>query len=92
MAVLIAIWVAARFSIVMVEKDAPVSGRTLCTISCLSVFLMNVSLMTSVLNQWTCHANAMAGLGDSASPIAASFVAQYGGDLAATPNPSGSYA
>lgn len=87
LAVIISLWVAARFSSVMVEKEAPVIGRVLCTIFGLSVFLMNFQLMTNVMNQWTLHANAMASLGDAVSPIAASFVAQYGGELATMPHP-----
>lgn len=87
LAVIVSVWVAARFSSVMVEKDAPVSGRVLCTIFGLSVFLMNLELTTNIMNQWILHANAMAGLGDSASPLAASFVAEYGGELATMPHP-----
>jgi hypothetical protein len=85
--VIISLWVAARFSSVMVEKEAPAIGRVLCTIFGLSVFLMNFTLMTNVVNQWTVHANAMAALGDAVSPIAAGFVAEYGGEMATMPHP-----
>lgn len=85
--VIISLWVAARFSSVMVEKEAPVIGRVLCTIFGLSVFLINFTMMTNIMNQWTAHANALAGLGDAVSPIAAGFIAEYGGEMATMPHP-----
>ena len=85
--VVVVIWVAARFSSVMVEKEAPVSGKVICSVFSLSVFAMNWTILTNIANQWIIHANALASLGDEASPIAKSFVAEYGGDLLTMPPP-----
>ena len=65
----------------MVEKEAPVSGKIICSVFSLSVFAMNWTILTNIANQWIIHTNALASLGDEASPIAKSFVAEYGGDL-----------
>ncbi|MGB1244953.1 MAG: hypothetical protein ACPG88_05935 [Porticoccaceae bacterium] len=87
--VIISIWVAARFSSVLVEKDAPVAGRVLASIFALTVLLFGWQATTTILNQWIVHANALAGLGDQASDIAKGFAAQYGGDYATMPHPIG---
>ena len=89
LAVLVSIWVAARFCSVMVEKEAPVSAKVICSVFSLSVLAMNWTIVTNVANQWIIHANAMASLGDAASPIAQGFVAQYSGELATMRNPVG---
>jgi len=51
------------------------------------LFAMNWTILTNIANQWIIHANALASLGDEASPIAKSFVAEYGGDLLTMPPP-----
>ncbi|MCS5594601.1 MAG: hypothetical protein NZ730_08680 [Porticoccaceae bacterium] len=73
----------------MVEKEAPVSAKVICSVFSLSVLAMNWTIVTNVANQWIIHANAMASLGDAASPIAQGFVAQYCGELATMRNPVG---
>ena len=87
LAIVVAIWVAARFCSVMVEKEAPVSNKVICSVFSLSVLAMNWTILTNMANQWIGHANAMASLGDTASPIAKDFVAQYGGEMATMPHP-----
>ena len=71
--IIISIWVAARFSSVMVEKDAPVLGRVLASIFALTVLLFSWQMTTNIANEWIAHANALAGLGDQASDIAKGF-------------------
>ena len=71
----------------MVEKEAPVSGKVICSVFSLSVFAMNWTILTNIANQWIIHANALASLRNEASPIAKSFVAEYGGDLLTMPPP-----
>ena len=87
--IIISIWVAARFSSVMVEKEAPVLGRVLASVFALTVLLFSWEMTTNILNQWIVHANALAALGDQASDIAKGFVAQYGGEYATKPHPIG---
>ena len=58
LAVVVAIWVAARFCSVMVEKEAPVSGKVICSVFSLSVFAMNWTILTNIANQWIIHTNA----------------------------------
>ena len=87
LSIIVSIWVAARFCSVMVEKEAPVSAKVICSVFSLSVLAMNWPILTNVANQWIGHANAMASLGDAASPIAKGFVAQYGGEMATMPHP-----
>jgi len=87
LAMVVAIWVAARFCSVMVEKEAPVSAKVICSVFSLSVFAMNWIISTSMANQLIGHANAMASLGESASPMAKGFAAQYGGEMATMPHP-----
>jgi|TARA_B110000483_G_scaffold207966_1_gene253261 hypothetical protein len=87
--IVIAIWVAARFASVLVEKDAPVLGRVLSSIFSLSVLLFGWNMTTNIMNQWTVHANALGGLGENASEIAKGFTATYGGEYATMPDPIG---
>ena len=87
LSIIVSIWVAARFCSVMVEKEAPVSAKVICSVFSLSVLAMNWTILTNVANQWIGHANAMPSLGDAASPIAKGFVAQYGGEMATMPHP-----
>ena len=87
LAMVVAIWVAARFCSVMVEKEAPVSAKVISSVFSLSVFAMNWIISTSMANQLIGHANAMASLGESASPMAKGFAAQYGGEMATMPHP-----
>lgn len=87
--IVISIWVAARFSSVMVEKDAPVLARVLGSVFALTVLLFSWEMTTNILNQWIVHANALAALGDQASDIAKGFVAEYGGEYATMPHPIG---
>ncbi|MBT3620510.1 MAG: hypothetical protein HN523_08795 [Porticoccaceae bacterium] len=87
LAMVVAIWVAARFCSVMVEKEAPLSAKIICSVFSLSVFAMNWIIATNMANQLIGHANAMASLGESASPMAKGFAAQYGGEMATMPHP-----
>ena len=87
LAMVVAIWVAARFCSVMVEKEAPLSAKVICSVFSLSVFAMNWIIATNMANQLIGHANAMASLGESASPMAKGFAAQYGGEMATMPHP-----
>ena len=86
--VIIATWVAARFSSVMIEKGINIVGKILGSVFALSVFAIGWNLFTNIGNQWIIHANALSALEES-SPIAKAFVAEYGGDLMTMPNPIG---
>ena len=85
--IIIATWVAARFSSVMIEKGINIVGKILGSIFALSVFAAGWNIFTTIGNQWIIHANALSGLGEDASPIAKAFVAEYGGELITMPNP-----
>jgi len=87
--VIIASWVAARFTSVMLDKGINIIGKILGSVFALSVFAIGWNLFTNIGNQWIIHANAMAALGEDASPIAQGFVAEYGGELMTMPNPIG---
>ena len=87
--VIIASWVAARFTSVMIDKGINIIGKILGSVFSLSVFAIGWTLFTNIGNQWIIHANALASLGEESSPIAQAFVAEYGGDLMTMPNPVG---
>ena len=87
--VIIATWVAARFSSVMIDKGINIIGKILGSVFSLSVFAIGWNLFTNIGNQWILHANALAALGEESSPIAKAFVAEYGGELMTMPNPVG---
>ena len=87
--VIIATWVSARFSSVMIDKGINIIGKILGSVFSLSVFAIGWNLFTNIGNQWILHANALAALGEESSPIAKAFVAEYGGELRTMPNPVG---
>ena len=68
--IIIATWVAARFSSVMIEKGINIVGKILGSIFALSVFAAGWNIFTTIGNQWIIHANALSNLGEDASPIA----------------------
>ena len=87
--VVIAVWVAARFSSVAVEKGANALGKVLMTLFAFSVFAISWNLFTLVGNQWRGHAAAFQGLKDSGveiSPLAQGFIDQYAGEAMSAPN------
>ena len=73
----------------MLDKGINIIGKKLGSVFALSVFAIGWNLFTNIVNQWIIHANAMAALGEDASPIAQGFVAEYGGELMTMPNPVG---
>lgn len=58
----IAVWVAARFSSVAVEKGVNMFGKVILTLFAASVMFGGFSLMMSTEAVWIGHANALAGL------------------------------
>ena len=87
LSIIIATWVAARFSSVMIDKGINIVGKILGSIFALSVFAAGWNIFITIGNQWIVHANALSALGDDASPIAKASIEQYGGDLLTMPNP-----
>ena len=60
--VVIAVWLAARFSSVALEKGVNVVGKVILTLFALSVLMGGMSIVQSTEVVWTAHANALAGL------------------------------
>ena len=58
----IAVWVAARFSSVAVEKGVNMFGKVILTLFAASVMFGGFSLMMSTEAVWIGHANALASL------------------------------
>ena len=61
-AMVIAVWVAARFSSVALEKGVNVVGKVILTLFALSVLMGGMSIVQSTEVVWTAHANALADL------------------------------
>jgi len=62
LATVIAVWVAARFSSVMLEKGANTLGKILCTAFALGVFMLGFNLGGWVSGTYDGHAGALAAL------------------------------
>ena len=61
-AMVIAVWVAARFSSVAMEKDVNLVGKIILTAFAASVALGGIGLVETIDAVWVGHANALAGL------------------------------
>ena len=61
-AMVIAVWVAARFSSVAMEKGVNLVGKIILTTFAASVALGGISLVETIDAVWVGHANALAGL------------------------------
>jgi hypothetical protein len=61
-AMIIAVWVAARFSSVAMEKGVNLVGKIILTAFAASVALGGLALVATIDAVWVGHANALAGL------------------------------
>ena len=61
-AMVIAVWVAARFSSVAMEKGVNLVGKIILTAFAASVALGGIGLVETIDAVWAGHANALAGL------------------------------
>ena len=61
-AMVIAVWVAARFSSVAMEKGVNLVGKIILTAFAASVALGGIGLIETIDAVWVGHANALAGL------------------------------
>ena len=61
-AMIIAVWVAARFSSVAMEKGVNLFGKIILTAFAASVALGGLALVGTIDAVWVGHANALAGL------------------------------
>ena len=57
--IIIAVWVAARFSSVAVEKGVNSLGKIIMSLFALSVFASGWTIFTNIGNQWIGHAVAV---------------------------------
>ena len=90
--IIIAVWVAARFSSVAVEKGVNSLGKIIMSLFALSVFASGWTIFTNIGNQRIGHAVAFQGLKDSGveiSPLAQGFIDQWGTEALTMPNPIG---
>ena len=62
LATVVAVWIAARFSSVMIEKNANVLARVICTAFAVSVFLLGLNLSGWINGTYEGHAGALAAL------------------------------
>ena len=62
LATVIAVWVAARFSSVMLDKGANTVGKVLCTAFAIGVFLLGFNLGGWINGTYEGHAGALAAL------------------------------
>ena len=62
LATVIAVWVAARFSSVMLDKGANTVGKVLCTAFAIGVFLLGFNLGGWIYGTYEGHAGALAAL------------------------------
>tara|TARA_B100000902_G_scaffold394383_1_gene450595 strand:- start:580 stop:1017 length:438 start_codon:yes stop_codon:yes gene_type:complete len=62
LATVIAVWVAARFSSVVVDKGVNMIGKLLCTAFAVSVFLLGLNLGGWITGTYEGHAGALAAL------------------------------
>ena len=62
LAAVIAIWIAARFSSVMIDKGANMLGKVLCTTFAVGVFLMGFNVAGLINGTYEGHAAALAAL------------------------------
>lgn len=61
-AMVIAVWVAARFSSVAMEKGVNLVGKIILTTFAASIALGGIGLVETIDAVWVGHANALAGL------------------------------
>ena len=61
-AMVVAVWVAARFSSVAMEKGVNLVGKIILTAFAASVALGGIGLVETIDAVWVGHANALAGL------------------------------
>ena len=61
-AMVVAVWVAARFSSVAMEKGVNLVGKIILTTFAASVALGGIGLVETIDAVWVGHANALAGL------------------------------
>ena len=62
LATVIAVWIAARFSSVMLDKGANTVGKVLCTAFAIGVFLLGFNLGGWINGTYEGHAGALAAL------------------------------
>ena len=62
LATVVAVWIAARFSSVMIEKNANVLARVICTAFAVSVFLIGLNLSGLISGTYEGHALALTAL------------------------------
>tara|TARA_B100001287_G_scaffold229632_1_gene199997 strand:+ start:720 stop:1121 length:402 start_codon:yes stop_codon:yes gene_type:complete len=87
--VVIAVWVAARFASVSMDKGANAVGKVIVSLFALSVFAAGWNMFTYIGNQFVGHAVAFQGLKNSGveiSPLAQGFIDTYGTEALTMPN------
>ena len=87
--VVIAVWVAARFASVSMDKGANAVGKVIISLFALSVFAAGWNMFTYIGNQFVGHAAAFEGLkksGVEISPLADGFIKTYGTEAITMPN------
>ena len=87
--VVIAVWVAARFASVSMDKGANVVGKVIISLFALSVFAAGWNMFTYIGNQFVGHAAAFQGLKESGveiSPLAQGCIDTYGTEAISMPN------
>ena len=87
--VVIAVWVAARFASVSMDKGANAVGKVIVSLFALSVFAAGWYMFTFRGKQFVGHAAAFQGLKNSGveiSPLAQGFIDTYGTEALTMPN------
>ena len=87
--VVIAVWVAARFASVSMDKGANAVGKVIVSLFALSVFAAGWNMFTFIGHQFVGHAAAFQGLKNSGveiSPLAQGFIDTYGTEALTMPN------
>ena len=87
--VVIAVWVAARFASVSMDKGANAVGKVIVSLFALSVFAAGWNMFTYIGNQFVGHAAAFEGLkksGVEISELADGFIKTYGTEAITMPN------
>ena len=89
LAVVIGIWIAARFASVAMQNNVPLFGKIVITVFALAGFLFGWQVFTTAANNFTITSNAMLALeesGEAISPIAKGFIEYFpAGELSASP-------
>ncbi len=89
LAVVIGIWITARFASVARENNAPILMKAIISVFALAMAAFNWFVLTLTMNNAIITANVMQDLkdsGETVSPVAEAFIAQNAGELATTPN------